>query len=55
MNSALRYRAQAPLVDSLLAELGLKTDSINGLTASAGTDIKIPRPTIGGGFPGLLP
>ena len=32
VNSALRYRAQAPLVESLLAELGLKGESLNGLT-----------------------
>jgi uncharacterized membrane protein YqiK len=32
VNSALRYRAQAPLVDSLLKELGMKADDINGLT-----------------------
>src|SRR5262245_47732784 len=31
VNSALRYRAQAPLVDSLLKELGMKGDDINGL------------------------
>lgn len=33
VNAALRYRGQAPLLDSLLAEVGLKGDSINGLTA----------------------
>lgn len=44
VNSALRYRAQAPLVDSLLAELGLKTDSINGLTTTAvRTDMEAPE------------
>jgi uncharacterized membrane protein YqiK len=32
VNSALRYRAQAPLVDSLLKELGMKADDLNGLT-----------------------
>lgn len=32
VNSALRYRAQAPLLDSLLAEIGLKAGDINGLT-----------------------
>jgi uncharacterized membrane protein YqiK len=31
VNSALRYRGQAPLVDSLLAEIGLKGGDINGL------------------------
>jgi len=31
VNSALRYRGQAPLVDSLLAEVGLKGSDINGL------------------------
>jgi hypothetical protein len=34
INSALRYRGQAPLVDSMLAEIGLKPGDINGLTAS---------------------
>jgi uncharacterized membrane protein YqiK len=33
VNSALRYRAQGPLVDSLLNELGLEAGNINGLTA----------------------
>ena len=32
VNSALRYRSQAPLVDSLMNELGLKGNDINGLT-----------------------
>ncbi len=32
VNSALRYRAQAPLVDSLLKEVGLSSDDLNGLT-----------------------
>ena len=31
VNSALRYRAQAPLLDSLLQEIGLKGGDINGL------------------------
>ena len=31
VNSALRYRAQAPLVESLLKELGLQGGSLNGL------------------------
>jgi uncharacterized membrane protein YqiK len=31
-NAALRYRAQSPLVDSLLKELGLDGGDINGLT-----------------------
>lgn len=31
-NSALRYRAQAPLVDSLMNELGIKGGDINGFT-----------------------
>jgi uncharacterized membrane protein YqiK len=33
VNSALRYRAQAPLLDGLLNELGLNGKDINGLTA----------------------
>lgn len=40
VNSALRYRGQAPLVDSLLAEIGLQGGSLNGLTNSAGEDGK---------------
>ncbi|MEM6638983.1 MAG: flotillin domain-containing protein [Pseudomonadota bacterium] len=32
VNSALRYRAQSPLVDSLLGEIGLEGGDINGLT-----------------------
>ena len=34
VNSALRYRGQAPLVDNLLKELGLNGADINGLTQS---------------------
>jgi uncharacterized membrane protein YqiK len=34
VNSALRYRAQAPLLDSLLDEVGIKGGDINGLTAA---------------------
>ena len=34
VNSALRYRSQAPLLDSLLNELGLSGGHIQGLTAS---------------------
>ena len=32
VNSALRYRTQAPLIDSLMSELGLQGGDINGLT-----------------------
>ncbi|RYG25641.1 flotillin family protein [bacterium] len=32
VNSALRYRGQAPLVDSLMEEIGLKGGDLNGLT-----------------------
>ena len=31
-NSALRYRAQAPLIDSLMNEIGIKAGDINGFT-----------------------
>ncbi|TWI71159.1 putative membrane protein YqiK [Desulfobotulus alkaliphilus] len=34
VNSALRYRAQAPILDSLLSEIGIKPGDINGLTES---------------------
>jgi len=33
VNSALRYRGQAPLIDSLLSDIGLKGSDINGLTS----------------------
>ncbi len=33
VNSALRYRAQAPLLDALMEEVGLDPSDINGLTA----------------------
>lgn len=36
VNSALRYRAQAPLVDQLLAEVGLSGRDVNGLTSGLG-------------------
>lgn len=32
VNSALRYRGQAPLIDSLLSEIGMKPGDIHGLT-----------------------
>ena len=32
VNSALRYRAQAPLLDSLMRDLGLEAGDLNGLT-----------------------
>jgi uncharacterized membrane protein YqiK len=34
VNSALRYRTQAPLIDSLMNELGIKGGDLNGLTQS---------------------
>lgn len=34
VNTALRYRGQAPLVDSLLKEIGLDGSDINGMTKS---------------------
>jgi uncharacterized membrane protein YqiK len=34
VNAALRYRAQAPLLDALMSELGLKGDSLEGLTGA---------------------
>lgn len=38
--SALRYRAQAPLVDQLLAEVGLTGQDANGLTAALRAPLK---------------
>lgn len=42
VNSALRYRGQAPLIDMLMSEIGLKADDINGLTQAVqqGTIVK---------------
>ena len=34
VNSALRYRAQAPLLDALMRDIGLRADDLNGLTDS---------------------
>ncbi len=42
VNSALRYRAQAPLVDSLLKEIGLTGSDINGLTAGINAGEETP-------------
>jgi len=48
VNSALRYRAQAPLVESLLNEVGLKGDSLNGLTSLFNSEgNEQPSPTEG--------
>jgi len=38
VSSALRYRGQAPLVDSLLSEVGLDAKSLGGLTGSVSDD-----------------
>lgn len=35
VDAALRYRSQAPLIDALLAELGLTGGTLNGLVSSA--------------------
>lgn len=43
VSSALRYRGQAPLVDSLMEEIGLKGGSLNALTQSM-----IPTPETNG-------
>lgn len=40
VNSALRYRGQAPLVDSLLKEIGIDGKDINGLTQNLITPSK---------------
>jgi len=37
VSSALRYRAQAPLVDQLLSEVGLSGADLNGLTGALRT------------------
>ncbi len=43
VNSALRYRGQAPLVDSLLKEVGITGGDINGLTAALASQ-PVPGP-----------
>ena len=34
VNAALRYRSQAPLLDSLMAELGIDGTTLSGLTGA---------------------
>ena len=43
VNSALRYRSQAPLVDNLLEELGLRGGDIHGLTEALRPQEKTSR------------
>lgn len=45
VNSALRYRAQAPLVDQLLAEVGLSGGDLNGLTGALRVSPENPKET----------
>jgi len=45
VNSALRYRGQAPLVDSLLADIGLNGGDINGITNVVKGDMS-PAPQV---------
>lgn len=40
VDSALRYRAQVPLIESLLGEVGLKGNSINDLTSGLRQEMK---------------
>ena len=42
VNSALRYRGQAPLLDSLLSDIGIKPGDLNGFTAPLKDDGKKP-------------
>lgn len=44
MSSALRYRAQAPLVESVLREVGLDGTALNGLTEAIRLDADEPKP-----------
>lgn len=43
VNSALRYRTQAPLIDSLMNELGIQGGDINGLTQSLKPQVTTPK------------
>ena len=53
VNGALRYRSQAPLIDSLLADIGLSAGDINGLTEvirprqDAVSKVTAPKPATG--------
>lgn len=47
VNSALRYRSQAPLVDSLLKEVGMDASSLNGMTAAFTENLVKPQATNG--------
>jgi len=42
VNSALRYRAQAPIIEALLKEIGIEGSSIGGLTASLKQEVTPP-------------
>ncbi|MDH5178683.1 MAG: flotillin family protein [Gammaproteobacteria bacterium] len=41
VNSALRYRSQAPLIDSLLAEIGMKSGDLHGITEAVKPEKKL--------------
>lgn len=48
VNAALRYRAQSPLLDSLLAEVGItgnKLEDLSGILAGQGIDLNIGQAT----------
>jgi uncharacterized membrane protein YqiK len=44
VNAALRYRSQAPLVDALMSELGLKAGDLSGLAAEVTSAPPAPAP-----------
>jgi uncharacterized membrane protein YqiK len=54
VNSALRYRAQAPLLDGLMNELGINGSDINGLTAAIKNDLN-GTPTAADGLTKIQP
>jgi uncharacterized membrane protein YqiK len=54
VNSALRYRAQAPLLDGLMNELGINGSDINGLTAAIKNDLN-GTPTAADGLTKIHP
>ncbi len=41
VNSALKYKVQSPIVDSLLSEIGIDGESLNGLTQSLSSKKKV--------------
>ncbi len=48
VNSALRFRSQAPLIDSLVSDIGLSTGDINGIASALSGQIGVDTKTLSG-------